>query len=309
MDTPVIIEAAINGATPKARNPHTPREPDEIAADALACLAAGAAIVHNHIDRVAVPGEEAAERYLEGWRPVLAERPDALLYPTTNFGPGVEGAYAHMAPLAASGRLRIGIIDPGSVNLGGLGEDGVPAAPGFVYTNSFGDIRYQADLCRALELGPSMAIFEPGWLRVAILYHHAGLLPRGAMVKLYFGGGEGYLSGATHARSRGARPTGRGSFGLPPTLTALDAYCELLAEIPLPWSVAVVGGDLMEHRDVARRALERGAHLHVGLEDHAGDRQPTNETLVREAVELCAEVGRPVATCAQAAEILDLPRR
>jgi 3-keto-5-aminohexanoate cleavage enzyme len=302
VDAPVIIEAAINGATPKERNPHSPREPGEIAADALACFAAGAAIVHNHIDRVGIPGAEAAERYLEGWRPVLAERPDALLYPTTNFGPGVEGAYAHMEPLARSGALRIGIIDPGSVNLGGLDDDGVPAVPGFVYTNSFGDIRYQADLCRTLGLGPGMAIFEPGWLRVAILYHRARLLPRGAMVKLYFGGDEGYLS-------RPGQPRRGGSFGLPPTLTALDAYCELLAEIPLPWSVAVVGGDLMEHRDVARRALERGAHLHVGLEDHAGDRQPTNERLVREAVELCAEAGRPVATCAEAAEILDLPRR
>src|SRR6476646_7243989 len=90
---PVIIEAAINGATPKERNPNTPRLPDEIAADALACLEAGAAIVHNHVDVVGVPGDEAAERYLEGWRAVFEQRPDALLYPTTNFGPGVEGVF------------------------------------------------------------------------------------------------------------------------------------------------------------------------------------------------------------------------
>jgi 3-keto-5-aminohexanoate cleavage enzyme len=58
MSTPVIIEAAINGGNTKDRNPHTPTTPDEIAADALACIAAGAAIVHNHVDRVMVPGEE-----------------------------------------------------------------------------------------------------------------------------------------------------------------------------------------------------------------------------------------------------------
>ena len=119
---PVIIEAAINGATPKERNPNSPRLPDEIAADALACLDAGAAIVHNHVDVVGVPGDEAAARYLEGWQPVFEQRPDALLYPTTNFGPGVEGAYSHMAPLTDKGNLRIGIIDPGSVNLGGCDE-------------------------------------------------------------------------------------------------------------------------------------------------------------------------------------------
>ncbi len=296
----VIVEAAINGTTTKERNPHSPRQPEEIAEVARACLEAGAAIVHNHVDRVMVPGEEAAARYLEGWAPVLAARPDALLYPTTNFGPGVEGAYSHLEPLAATGQLRIGITDPGSVNLGGIAEDGLPAGPGFVYANSFGDIRYQAELCERLALGPSLAIFEPGWLRTALAFWRAGRLPRGAMIKLYFGGDNGY---PTTGSALGGAP-----FGLPPTPTALDAYCELLDGCDVAWSVAVIGGDLLG-TPVARLALERGAHLHVGLEDFAGDRTPTNEELVRAAVALCDEVGRPVATCDQAAEILDLPRR
>ena len=49
-DSPVIIEAAINGATPKSRNPHVPRSVDEIVIDAVACIDAGASIVHNHND-------------------------------------------------------------------------------------------------------------------------------------------------------------------------------------------------------------------------------------------------------------------
>jgi len=84
---PVIIEAAINGATPKERNPHVPITPEEIAADALACFEAGAAVIHNHIDLRGISVEEAAERYLEAWRVVLAQRPDALWYPTVHFGP------------------------------------------------------------------------------------------------------------------------------------------------------------------------------------------------------------------------------
>jgi len=298
---PVIIEAAINGGSTKARNPHTPTTPEEIAADALACIDAGAAIVHNHIDKVMVPGEESAARYLEGWEPVLAARPDAILYPTTNFGPGVEGAYAHMAPLAATGHLKIGIIDPGSVNFGTLGPDGVPAGPGVVYVNSYGDIRHQRDLCEELRLGPSVAIFEPGFLRAAMRYHQAGMMPRGAMVKLYFGGHSGYLTGGASG--------GGAAFGLPPTRTALDAYCELMGGSTLPWSVAVIGGDLIEHREMVLEALARGAHLHVGLEDHVGTRTPTNVELVTEAVALCADAGRPVATIAETEAILDLPRR
>ena len=116
-----------------------------------------------------------------------------------------------------------------------------------------------------------MAIFEPGWLRTALTWHHAGRLPKGAMVKLYFGGDFGYLtSGGQH---------GGATFGLPPTVAALDAYCELLDGCELPWSVAVIGGDLIAS-PIARLALERGAHLHVGLEDYAGERQPTNVELV-----------------------------
>jgi 3-keto-5-aminohexanoate cleavage enzyme len=295
---PVIIEAAINGPTTRARNPHVPQQPAEIAADALACLDAGAAIVHNHIDLVGVPGEDAAARYLEGWRPVLAERPDALLYPTTNAGPGVEGAYAHLAPLARVG-LRIGIIESGSVNFGGIDEEDLPAAPGYVYTNSYGDIHYQTRLCAEHRLGPSMAIFEPGWLRTALRWWNAGRLPAGAMLKLYFGGEYGYLSSA-------ARPDRGATFGLPPTVRALDAYCEMLEGCPLPWSVSVIGGDLLT-TPVARLALERGAHLHVGLEDHAGPTTPTNVELVRQAVELCADAGRPVASPGETVKILGLP--
>ena len=301
MADPVIIEAAINGTTTKARNPNVPLSPDEIADDALACLDAGAAIVHNHCDRVAVPGQESADRYFEGWKPVFAKRSDALIYPTTNFGPGVEGAYAHMGPLAATGWLRIGIIDPGSVNLGGTDDEGLPAAPGFVYANSFGDIHHQASVCEDHRLGPSMAIFEPGWLRTALIWWRAGRLPQGAMVKLYFGGDAGYVTSVAQQHA-GA------SFGLPPTVKALDAYCELLEGCTLPWSVAVIGGDLFES-PIAKLALERGAHLHVGLEDYAGSRQPANAELVEQAVALCNEAGRPIATCDQATEILDLPRR
>jgi 3-keto-5-aminohexanoate cleavage enzyme len=62
-----------------------PVEPREIVADALACMEAGAAIIHNHIDLSGVSVERAVERYLEAWRPVLDVRPDALLYPTIHF--------------------------------------------------------------------------------------------------------------------------------------------------------------------------------------------------------------------------------
>jgi len=296
--TPVVIEAAVNGATSKARNPRVPTAPDEITRDALACLEAGAAIVHSHIDDFALTGEAAAARYLEAWRPVARARPDAILYCTVALGGAVAERYAHVPPLAASGLMRMGVLDPGSVNLGSAGEDGLPGGFDFVYSHSYGDVRYVVAQLAEHRLGPSISIFEPGFLRTALVYHRRGRLPRGAFVKLYFGGDASYLGDA---------PATGVTFGLPPTPRALDAYLEMLDGCDLPWAVAVIGGDVVGS-GLARAALERGGHVRVGLEDYAGSRRPSNVELVREIVALARDVGRAVATPADAARLLNLPR-
>ena len=97
----VIIEAAINGATKKAANPNVPITPEEIAADALACIDAGASVIHCHCNPVGGPDDEVAERYLEGFRLVWAERPDALIYPTINFG-ATGLSFGHLPILASA---------------------------------------------------------------------------------------------------------------------------------------------------------------------------------------------------------------
>lgn len=295
--TPVVVEVAINGATQTSRNPHVPTAPDEIAREALACFDAGAAIVHNHIDDITRTGAAAAERYLEGWRPVVAARPDAILYGTVAIGGSVELRFAHVPPLAASGLMRMGVLDPGSVNLGTAGADGLPGGLDFVYTNTYGDTRHVVAQLEECRLGPSISIFEPGFLRTALVYHRAGRLPRGAFVKLYFGGDHSYIDGG-----------GSGvTFGLPPTAKALDAYLEMLEGTDLPWAVAVIGGDVVGC-GLARTALERGGHVRVGLEDYAGPRTPTNVELLAELAAVAHRVGRPFATPAEAARLLDLPR-
>jgi uncharacterized protein (DUF849 family) len=59
LEKPVIIEAAINGPTSKLENPRVPWH------DAQRCLAAGAAIVHNHVKAVMVDGPTAMVRRYE----------------------------------------------------------------------------------------------------------------------------------------------------------------------------------------------------------------------------------------------------
>src|SRR5206468_2838785 len=86
--------------------------------------------------------------------------------------------YAHEVLLAEAGVLRMGLVDPGSVNLGGADEHGLPLPTEYVYVNSYRDIHYQVELCTRFRLGPSISIFEPGFLRVALAFQRAGR-PRG----------------------------------------------------------------------------------------------------------------------------------
>jgi uncharacterized protein (DUF849 family) len=90
-------------------------------------------------------------------------------------------------------------------------------------------------------------------------------------------------------------------FGLPPTAVALDAYLELLEPSGLPWSVAVLGGDVVAC-GLAERAVRRGAHVRVGLEDWSGPGEASNAELVRAAVD--DRLGRSVATIAEARDVL-----
>jgi uncharacterized protein (DUF849 family) len=187
-------------------------------------------------------------------------------------------------------------VDPGSTNHGSPRAAGQPE--GRVYANNNTDKRDALALCEDEGWGPQLAIYEPGFLQCVLTYHRAGRLPAGSMVKLYFGGEWGMW-----ARGRGV------TFGLPPTANALLAYLDMLDGTALPWSVSVWGGDLMA-TPVARLALERGGHLHVGLEEHYDPaHSPTNLELVEQAVALAGEVGRPIATTDDAFSLLRLPTR
>lgn len=289
MDSPVILELAVNGTTPRERNPHVPRSPAEIADVGCAAIEAGAAIVHNHNDEpmFTSDGVHAVEPYLQAWAPILERFPDALLYPTMAAGARgipVQRRWAHVEELARRGLGGLSLVDPGSVNVG-LTADGrtPPAAAAGPYANSIDDTEYMFARSAELGAGPSISIFEPGFLRTALTLHRHGRVPPGAIVKLYFADDL--------------------QFGLPPTRTALEAYLEMLEPSGLPWSVAVLGGDVVGC-GMAELAIRRGGHVRVGLEDYAGPETPSNAQLLEGALDLLDRLGRVPATPTQARETL-----
>ncbi|MGA2306537.1 MAG: 3-keto-5-aminohexanoate cleavage protein [Acidimicrobiales bacterium] len=296
-DAPVIIEVALTSKP--ERNPNSPTSFDELIEQGLACMDAGASIVHMHLPDLDVPAARASEQYLRCFRPWLDRDPDVLVLPTNGTGETVEERFAHQFLLHDAGALRLAFVDPGATIFGWPAADGAPAPDGYVYFFNYDAMAYAIDEGRRRGMGMHFACFEPGWVRNVMAYWRAGRLSPGSFVKFYFGGPSGVLG-----RGRGV------TFGLPATLKALAAYREILEldRCPLPWFTAVLGGDLIE-TPVARATVEQGGHLRVGLEDHAGERTPTNLDLVEEAVALCKEVGRAVATPAETIQILGLPGR
>ena len=137
MSTPLILEVAVNGMTTPAINPAVPRTPDQIVTDSLACLEAGASIIHCHIDDAKLAVDDTVAVYGDIFSRVLKEFPQALIYPTWRAFDSAEERHAHLPPLAARGLTRLSYLDPGSTNVGtALDAHGQPAGS-HVYINTY----------------------------------------------------------------------------------------------------------------------------------------------------------------------------
>lgn len=289
---PLVVAVSMNGERSRDASPHIPIGHDEIVATALSCYDAGASIIHCHNASTALSGQAAADDYLASWRRIRSERPDALWYPTLTR----DGCHDldHVALIDDAIGLEYACCDPGSVGFSAVGADGIPM--GAYYTNSYEQIRSNFAQLAARKLGPQIAIYEPGYLRTVLAYHHAGTLPPGAVINFYFGGAYGLSTQASP------------SFGLPPTRNALLAYLDMLDGVDLPWTVSVWGGDLFK-TELAGMAVALGGHLNIGLESHFDPvDKPTNQDQIRAAVQLAEQAGRPVADRQTTLAVLRSPK-
>ncbi len=282
MSRKVWIECALNGAWTKAVQPGIPVSVEETIRDGVAAARAGAAIVHLHAydEKSGVQNDDPAT-YAEIIRGIKAEV-DVIVYPTISSArqPGSEvgviGAhrYEPAAYLGELGLLEWAIVDPGSVNLSTL--DGLASdQPGMVYMNVESDIRTGFAAAETHGAHPAMALYEPGFIRMA-----AGLMPRypalrQAIYRFMFS--EQY------------------TFGFPVARYGLDAYLAQLARVAprAPWMVATLGGDITP---LIADVVALGGHVRVGLEDALFGCEKTNRELVIDAVAAITAAGGDIAT-------------
>ena len=286
---PTVVEVALNGMTTREQNPHVPRTVDEIVADGLRCLDAGASVVHHHNDEPNFGGatRHCAGPYIDVWTRLRAARPGLLLHPTmagATADSTVEERFAHIVELHDAGLAPVATCDAGTLALAFPAAGGVRSLAE-TFGNPAADVAWILRWCRERAVPVHISIFEPGFLRLILAHHQAGTLPAGVKIQLYLGGD-------------------RMLFGLPATPGGLAAYLDMLEGSGLAWMAAVYGGDVAAS-GIAALAVERGGHVRVGLEDHhAPPRLARNEELVAEVAALCRAAGRPPATVEEAASIL-----
>jgi uncharacterized protein (DUF849 family) len=283
------LEVALNGTWTRRRQPLIPVTPEEIIAEGITAVRAGAAIVHLHAYDVASGRQrDDAEIYAPIIRGIRAEV-DAIVYPTIAHlepGPGpaerARRRYGPIEALARQGLLEWTVIDPGTVNLAHYAAIGADRE-GIVYLNPESDIRAGLALAARYRVHPSYAIYEPGFLRLGAALHRRYPETPQPIYRLMF--------------------SEEVAFGFPPEPTALAAYRALLQrEAPqAPWMAAGIGVDILP---LIPEVVAAGGHLRVGLEDAPLGSKLGNLAWVHRAADAVAAAGGSLATAAEVRQTL-----
>jgi len=278
----VWIEAALNGAWTRERQPSIPVSVDEIVADGIAAAKAGAAIIHLHAyDEKTGRQRDDYDIYapiIEGIRAKV----DAIVYPTLPItGSGYAGElrsarerYEHAEKLAKAGLLEWGVVDPGSAVFTRF-EQIARGEAGYTYYNPDDHFREGMRIAGQYGARPSYAIYEAGCTRLGAAT--ATAMPKVPTPVYRFMFADEFC------------------FGFPPKELYLDAHLALLEELAAgsPWMVAGLGVDI---KPLIAPAVGRGGHIRVGLEDRPFGVKETNRGLVEEAVRLVRAAGGEPAT-------------
>jgi uncharacterized protein (DUF849 family) len=276
MTTSTLITVAPTGAeASKEQVPNLPTTLEELVAEAKACEAAGAALIHVHIR------DDAHQPTLDPGRLVatveaLRESTDLVVQLST--GGSVRDPYAD--------RLRVLDAEPDSCSL----TMGTTNFGDEVFMNPWPFVveLYQRSIER--EVVPEFELFDLG--HVAALGRLLGEygLPHG---------------GRVHADLVMGVPG-----GMPGTAHALVAAVQALPAAVTSWSATGIGRTTLP---VALAALSAGGHLRVGMEDTVsfarGQRVRDNAQLVERASQLAVLAQRPPMSTADARALLNVKDR
>lgn len=273
MTKPCIICVAITGSVPtKADNPAVPITVTEQVESTHAAFEAGASIVHAHVrndDGTPSSDPEKFARLKEG---VEKHCPGMIIQFSTGGRSGAGKTRGGMLPL----RPDMASLSVGSNNF-----------PSRVYENPPDLVDWLAAEMITYDVKPEIECFDLSHIHQAAKMARDGRLKNPLYVQFVMG-------------VKNAMPVDRETF---------DFYIKTVERL-LPdaeWCAAGIGpGQIVLNEWV----VAAGGHARTGLEDNIRlDRNtlaPSNAALVQRVTDICARHNRPVATPAQARQILGL---
>ncbi len=276
MTEPCIITCAITGAElSKQKCPILPITPDEQAIAAEQAVAAGASVIHLHVRDEQGEPSQVLEHFQEAMEKIKKRVPEAIIQMSTGGAVG-EVMEKRMAPLSL--KPEMASLNMGSMNFGDE-----------IFANLPKDILQFHERMQELKIRPEMEIYDIGMLEYAAKLLKKEVLKKPIHIQFVLGvpgGMSGDLRNFVH------------------TLILMESHFGQ----DVHWSVAGVGRYQLT---LANYALLLGGNVRVGLEDNIfykkGRLAESNAQLVARVVRLANELDRPVATPAQARQILGLP--
>lgn len=274
MHTPCIICVAITGSVPtKADNPAVPISVSEQVESTHEAFEAGATIVHAHVRNADQSPSSDPEKFAALQEGLAKHCPGMIVQFSTGGRSGAGQARGGMLPL-----------QPDMASLS-VGSNNFPTR---VYENPPDLVDWLAAEMRKYDVKPEIEAFDLSHIFQAAKMQADGRLLGTPYVQFVMG-------------VKNAMPVDKEVF---------DFYVQTTKRLfgeDAPWCAAGIGAHQLT---LNRWAVTAGGHARTGLEDNVRlDRQtlaPSNAALVRRVVDICDEVGRPVAKWQEARALLGL---
>lgn len=271
----LIITAAISGAeVTKEHNPAVPYTIEELVREAGSAYEAGASIIHLHVREDDGTPTQCKNRFKEVMDAILAKYPDVIIQPSTGGAVGMTDD-ERLQPTEL--RPEMATLDCGTLNFGG----------DEIFINTENTIKNFGS--RMIELGikPELECFDKSMIEMALRLAKKGFI-QSPMHFDFVLGVNGGLGGT------------------------LRDFQFMRDSIPCDATYTVAGVGRFEF-PLAVAAIIDGGHVRVGFEDNIyiskGVVAKSNGELVDKVVRLAKELGREIATPAEARVILGLNKK
>jgi 3-keto-5-aminohexanoate cleavage enzyme len=277
----VVVTAALTGViATRDQCPAIPYTPKEIGEEARRAADAGAAIVHIHARTPEGGPDWSVETFAEIFQEVRARSDVIVNFSTGGVGIPAEDRVAHIRDL----RPEMAALNMGSMNYAIYSEKKKAFYHDHVFANPFKDIQLFLETMTGSGVRPEMECFDAGHIGNTRPLIDMGVLAPPFQFSLIMG-----VLG-----------------GIPGTTRHLVDQVDSLPP-GSHWQVIGIG---LNQWPLVATAIAMGGNVRVGLEDNfyleGGNMAKSNGELVEKAARLVHDLGRQVATSAEARAQLGL---